>query len=60
MFRSNLYIACVPEIVSGFTGAEIFNERAEPAMEAADGSLGEFAQISLKLAEGHLDGIQVW
>src|ERR1700745_3423937 len=58
-FRSLLRIACVPEIVGTFVRAELWDERANCASEARNGSRRDLAQECLKFAVRQLDRIEV-
>jgi hypothetical protein len=45
----------MPEVIVGFSGAESSSERADPAAQTGNSSLGELAQQCLEFAEGHFD-----
>src|SRR4029077_2218123 len=53
------YIACMPEIVGTFLRTELWDEGADGAVKAWDGSRCHFTQECLEFAVRHLDGIEV-
>src|SRR5260370_32219657 len=49
----------MPEIVGTFVRAKTRDEGANSSMQSWDGPSGDLAQVSLELAEGHLDRVKV-
>src|SRR5262245_66392047 len=58
-FRSSLNMACVSKEVPAFCCREIGNYASDPAHKAWDGVLRRLAQMSLHLAEGRLNRVEV-